>query len=58
MTEPKPCPICNKPSTPEHRPFCSDRCRKVDLHRWLSESYRIPVDDETAQHADNDDSDE
>jgi len=36
------CPICGKPVEPAHRPFCSTRCRSVDLHRWLSESYAIP----------------
>ncbi|RME32697.1 MAG: DNA gyrase inhibitor YacG [Deltaproteobacteria bacterium] len=25
------------------RPFCSDRCRKIDLGAWADESYRIPV---------------
>lgn len=39
------CPVCGKPVTAEHRPFCSDRCRKVDLNRWLSEAYRIPAAD-------------
>ena len=24
-------------------PFCSDRCRLVDLGRWLDESHAIPV---------------
>ena len=38
----KPCPICGKPSTEAARPFCSDRCRDVDLNRWLSGSYAIP----------------
>ena len=37
----KPCPICGKPSTEAARPFCSDRCRDVDLNRWLSGSYAI-----------------
>ena len=41
----KPCPICGKPSAPEFRPFCTRRCADVDLHRWLSESYRIPGED-------------
>jgi endogenous inhibitor of DNA gyrase (YacG/DUF329 family) len=27
-------------------PFCSDRCRQVDLHRWLSGAYAIPVVDD------------
>ena len=28
---------------PEFRPFCSRRCADLDLHRWLSGSYAIPV---------------
>jgi len=44
----RPCPECGKPSSREHYPFCSDRCRTLDLSRWLSGSYAIPVaDDET-----------
>jgi uncharacterized protein len=45
---PRPCPICGRPADARLRPFCSRRCADVDLHRWLSESYRIPVveDDE------------
>ena len=38
----KPCPICGRPSQPDFRPFCSKRCRTVDLNRWLSGSYAIP----------------
>jgi endogenous inhibitor of DNA gyrase (YacG/DUF329 family) len=38
----KPCPICGKPATDASRPFCSERCREVDLNRWLSGSYAIP----------------
>ena len=47
----KPCPICSKPATEASRPFCSERCRDVDLNRWLSNSYAIPAakdDDEDA----------
>ena len=47
----KPCPICGKPPTEASKPFCSERCRDVDLNRWLSDSYRIPAakdDDEDA----------
>ncbi|MCJ8054124.1 DNA gyrase inhibitor YacG [Shinella curvata] len=40
-----PCPICSRPSAREHYPFCSNRCRDVDLNRWLSGSYAIPVAD-------------
>jgi len=28
---------------PEDFPFCSERCRLLDLHKWLSGHYRIPV---------------
>lgn len=41
-----PCPICKKPSIPEYRPFCSKRCADVDLQRWLSNRYAIPVADD------------
>jgi endogenous inhibitor of DNA gyrase (YacG/DUF329 family) len=38
----KPFPICGKPATETSKPFCSERCRDVDLNRWLSGSYAIP----------------
>jgi endogenous inhibitor of DNA gyrase (YacG/DUF329 family) len=45
------CPICKKPvSNIDDRtapnpsfPFCSERCKLIDLGRWLGERYRIPV---------------
>jgi endogenous inhibitor of DNA gyrase (YacG/DUF329 family) len=45
------CPVCGKPATAEFRPFCSKRCKDVDLHRWLAGVYRIettevPTEDE------------
>jgi endogenous inhibitor of DNA gyrase (YacG/DUF329 family) len=41
------CPICktvleNAPADFESRPFCSARCKLVDLGNWLDGSYRIP----------------
>jgi uncharacterized protein len=51
-TRAKPCPICGKPSVEASTPFCSERCRDVDLNRWLSGSYAIPgkpTDDEDAE---------
>ena len=40
-----PCPTCGQLSvfTPANpwRPFCSERCRSVDLGAWASESYRV-----------------
>jgi uncharacterized protein len=46
------CPICKKEGvwgdTP-HRPFCSERCKLMDLGGWLDEGYRIssPLEDES-----------
>lgn len=39
------CPICGKEfdlATSTAKPFCSDRCRSIDLGRWLDESYSLP----------------
>ena len=42
-----PCPRCGAlaPYSPENRwrPFCSERCRVIDLGAWASEAYRVPV---------------
>jgi endogenous inhibitor of DNA gyrase (YacG/DUF329 family) len=39
------CPICKKPVAPRKEnpafPFCSPRCRSVDLGKWLGEEYRV-----------------
>ena len=48
----KPCPICRKPATEASRPFCSERCRNVDLNRWLSNSYVIPAAKDGDEDAD------
>ena len=42
----KTCPICGKPQAQATRPFCSSRCRDVDLNRWLKGSYVIPGRDD------------
>lgn len=39
----RPCPECGRPSSRDTYPFCSKRCKDVDLNRWLSGSYAIPV---------------
>ena len=42
-----PGPSCRRPAPPRAEnaefPFCSARCRAVDLGRWLTEAYRIPT---------------
>lgn len=46
MTEPR-CPTCGQPAgrRPEnpYAPFCSERCRLLDLGRWFDETYRVPA---------------
>ena len=38
------CPICEKsPAAEGYRPFCSRRCADVDLQRWFTGRYAIPV---------------
>lgn len=39
----RPCPECKRPSQREHYPFCSSRCRNVDLNRWLTGAYVLPA---------------
>lgn len=46
------CPICNRKSDAEYKPFCSRRCADVDLGKWLTGSYAIPaaaIDDENPE---------
>lgn len=40
------CPICGKEGVAAYRPFCSRRCADVDLGRWLTGGYAIPVAEE------------
>ena len=58
MTETKACPICGQPARePTHRPFCSARCKQIDLNRWLGEVYRVPAapgDANGEEHPDDD----
>ena len=40
-----PCAICKKPIDPtatDWIPFCSERCKLIDLSHWLDGDYRIP----------------
>jgi endogenous inhibitor of DNA gyrase (YacG/DUF329 family) len=43
------CPICNKQVAPRAQntafPFCSPRCKQIDLGKWLKEEYRMPAED-------------
>jgi len=37
------CPICGKATDRAFKPFCSKRCADIDLNRWLSGVYAVPV---------------
>ena len=56
------CPICKKnvtePADPmqrSHYPFCSERCKLIDLGRWLDGKYQIPAapEDEADDYIDD-----
>jgi endogenous inhibitor of DNA gyrase (YacG/DUF329 family) len=48
VTVRNPCPICRRAAAPREEnpafPFCRERCRLIDLGRWLGEEYRVPDD--------------
>lgn len=52
-----PCPHCGKAvlwtSASLFRPFCSERCRLIDLGAWASESHRIAGENLPASDEDN-----
>jgi endogenous inhibitor of DNA gyrase (YacG/DUF329 family) len=52
----KACPICGKATDERVKPFCSKRCADVDLHRWLSGRYAVPVLDDEEEDERRDDS--
>ena len=52
MADEKTCAICGKPATDQFKPFCSARCRDVDLNRWLSGAYAIPAKDDEDEDGD------
>ncbi|MEN6450127.1 MAG: DNA gyrase inhibitor YacG [Thermoguttaceae bacterium] len=49
------CPICQREFRPEDSqamPFCSKRCRLIDLGRWLGEKYAVPEEPGEAEEPD------
>ena len=55
------CPQCGKPvewvATSRWRPFCSERCKLIDLGAWASERYRVPVAEDPGEETGNQESD-
>ncbi len=47
------CPICNGEVAARQEnaafPFCSARCKTVDLGKWLNEEYRVPGEDDSSE---------
>jgi endogenous inhibitor of DNA gyrase (YacG/DUF329 family) len=54
------CPTCNKKGTwtadNPVRPFCSERCKLIDLGDWASEKFRVPTNESVDPHKDEDES--
>ena len=49
------CPVCGKSFDSDQTPampFCSRRCRLIDLKRWLGEEYSMPVEPEREEEDD------
>jgi endogenous inhibitor of DNA gyrase (YacG/DUF329 family) len=50
------CPTCQRPvewsAASPWRPFCSERCKLIDLGAWISEQRSIPGDDLTVHPED------
>ena len=43
VTEERRCVQCRRrPVAPQWRPFCSERCKLLDLGNWIDERYRVP----------------
>lgn len=56
------CPICNKPDTwtseNKFRPFCSERCKLIDLGEWAGEDRLIPGENINPENLDPDNNEE
>lgn len=60
MTLTLKCPICRKavPFGAPEMPFCSERCRLIDLGKWAEEEYRIPAEPAPAAEEKREEADE
>ena len=55
-TLPMRCPLCDAefdPAESPAMPFCSERCKLIDLGRWLEEGYSFPADDDPEKYEAN-----
>jgi endogenous inhibitor of DNA gyrase (YacG/DUF329 family) len=55
------CPICGKEVAPRSSnkafPFCTARCKSIDLGKWLNEDYRVPATPDESGEGDEGESD-
>lgn len=52
-----PCPQCGAPAPwadNPNRPFCSERCKLIDLGAWAEEKYRVPGEEIPSEGEDED----
>ncbi len=58
----KYCPVCKRAALPRAQnplaPFCSERCRLIDLGKWLGEEYRVPGETGEPERAPSDSDEE
>ena len=50
------CPTCVREFDSDQSramPFCSERCRLIDLGRWLSEEHTVPVEVESGEEGES-----
>ncbi|MBN1395003.1 MAG: DNA gyrase inhibitor YacG [Pirellulales bacterium] len=50
------CPVCGNefpPNDGPNMPFCSERCRMIDLGRWLDERYGLPIEPEEGERTES-----
>jgi endogenous inhibitor of DNA gyrase (YacG/DUF329 family) len=57
LRPPRKCPICGKDASRQAYPFCSRRCADLDLNRWLSGKYAIPVVEDNGTPGTNENAD-
>ena len=59
MAKKVPCPRCGAPalfsSENPWRPFCSERCKMIDLGAWAAEDYRFPGESGKPEKSDEED---
>jgi endogenous inhibitor of DNA gyrase (YacG/DUF329 family) len=59
-TNPIYCPKCKTIVEPKSKssPFCSERCRLIDLGNWASEKYSVPAVDQSPENVTSESSDD